>query len=154
MPPRRRDRPDEGDDRYYEEEYDEERYAGDDGDEGAPVQGRPVAGRRPRRDSVVVQAEPQRPRRRPLTATSAGRAGLRHIADLTAREPEAVTLVQPVENGWVVDVEVVEDHRIPSSSDIIALYEAQMDEEGNLLSYRRTRRYRRGAGDLGGGYGR
>ncbi|MEW9532906.1 gas vesicle protein GvpO [Microbispora sp. NPDC049125] len=100
---------------------------------------------------VIEEDERRSPRRRVLTAATAGRAGLRHIADMTAKEPEAVTLVQPVENGWVVDVEVVEDHRIPSSSDIIALYEAEMDDEGTLLSYRRTRRYRRGAGDCGDG---
>jgi len=55
-----------------------------------------------------------------------------------------VTLVAPREHGWVVDVEVLEDHRIPSSSDILAIYEIEMDDEGDLLSYRRTRRYRRG----------
>ncbi|WP_214317817.1 gas vesicle protein GvpO [Nonomuraea sediminis] len=81
-----------------------------------------------------------------LSAATAGAVGLRHIADLTSREPEGVTLVEPDEDGWVVDVEVVEDRRIPSSSDILALYEAELDEEGNLLSYRRLRRYRRGSG--------
>lgn len=80
-----------------------------------------------------------------LSAATAGVVGLRHIADLTSREPEGVTLVEPDEDGWVVDVEVVEDRRIPSSSDILALYEAELDEEGNLLSYRRLRRYRRGS---------
>jgi hypothetical protein len=49
----------------------------------------------------------------------------------------------------VVEVEVVEDRRIPSSGDILALYEAEMDMEGNLLAYRRIRRYRRGRGDYG-----
>jgi hypothetical protein len=74
---------------------------------------------------------------------------LRHIADLTAKETEGITLVEPVEGGWVVNVEVVEDRRVPSSGDILALYEAEMDVEGNLLSYRRIRRYRRGKGDYG-----
>ncbi|MFE3451676.1 gas vesicle protein GvpO [Nonomuraea sp. NPDC059194] len=83
-----------------------------------------------------------------LTATTASQAGLRHIVDLTAREAESVTLVEPVEDGWVVEVEVIEDRRIPSSGDILALYEADLDTEGNLLSYRRKGRYRRGTGDM------
>ncbi|WP_328808402.1 gas vesicle protein GvpO [Nonomuraea montanisoli] len=94
----------------------------------------------------------ERPRRRGrrLSAATAGEAGLRHIAELTSREPEGVTLVKPSDGGgggWTVGVEVVEDRRIPSSGDILALYEAELDPEGGLLSYRRLRRYRRGSGD-------
>ncbi|MGN9842044.1 gas vesicle protein GvpO [Nonomuraea sp. H19] len=89
-------------------------------------------------------------RRRPsgtLSAATAGAAGIRHITDLTAKEVEGATRVQPVEGGWVVDVEVLEDRRIPSSGDILALYEAELDMEGNLTSYQRKRRYRRGRSD-------
>ncbi|MFF4127840.1 gas vesicle protein GvpO [Microbispora rosea] len=95
-------------------------------------------------------AEPRR-RRAALNAVSAGRLGLRYIADLTSKETEGVTSVEPVENGWLVDVEVVEDRRIPSTSDMLSIYECQVDDEGNLMSYRRTRTYRRGTGAYGGG---
>ncbi|GIH73132.1 gas vesicle protein GvpO [Sphaerimonospora thailandensis] len=88
-----------------------------------------------------------RRRARALNAETAGRAGARYIADLTGKIPEGVTLVEPIEHGWVVGVEVIEDHRIPSSGDILAIYEAEMDDTGDLLAYRRTRRYRRGTGD-------
>ncbi|WP_312888360.1 gas vesicle protein GvpO [Nonomuraea rhodomycinica] len=93
--------------------------------------------------------EEERPRRRGrrLSAATAGEAGLRHIAELTSREPEGVTLVKPSDGGWTVGVEVVEDRRIPSSGDVLAMYEAELDAEGGLLSYRRLRRYRRGSGD-------
>jgi len=74
-------------------------------------------------------------------------AGMRHVADLTEKEVEGATSVQPVEDGWLVDVEVVEDRRIPSSGDILSLFEAKLDAEGNLVSCRRKRRYRRGSGD-------
>lgn len=91
-----------------------------------------------------------RRRGRDLSAVSAGGAGLRHIAELTGKETEGITRVSPVEGGWKVEVEVVEDRRIPSSGDILALYEADMDTRGHLLSYRRVRRYRRGRGDDSG----
>jgi hypothetical protein len=84
-----------------------------------------------------------------LTAATAGGAGLRHIADLTMKETAGVTAVQRVEDGWLVTVEVIEDRRIPSSGDILALYQAEIDKGGSLLSYRRLRRYRRASGDYG-----
>lgn len=93
--------------------------------------------------------EPSGTRRRALSAVTAGRVGVRHIAELTGREAEGVVFVQPEQDGWRVGIEVVEDRRVPSSGDILALYEIDMDREGNLLSYRRTRRYKRGRGDDG-----
>lgn len=99
-------------------------------------------------DEEDEDEEPAARRRgRGLSALSAGGAGLRHIAELTGKETEGITQVSPVEGGWKVEVEVVEDRRIPSSGDILALYEADMDSRGDLLSYRRVRRYRRGRGD-------
>jgi hypothetical protein len=82
-----------------------------------------------------------------LSAARAARAGLRQIAELTGKKPEGVTGVKPADDGWLVGVEVVEDRRIPSSSDILAIYEADVDSEGELASYRRVRRYPRGRGD-------
>ncbi|MEV4562542.1 gas vesicle protein GvpO [Nonomuraea sp. NPDC049419] len=84
-----------------------------------------------------------------LDAASAGEAGMRHIAELTKKEPEGVTSVVPADDGWLVDVELVEDRRIPSSGDMLALYRVEMDMEGTLLSYRRIRRYRRSNADFG-----
>ena len=51
----------------------------------------------------------------------------------------------------MVGVEVVEDRRIPSSADILATYHATIDAEGELVAYRRLRRYTRGRGDIGEG---
>jgi hypothetical protein len=81
-----------------------------------------------------------------LSAARAARAGLRQIAELTGKKPEGVTGVEPAEDGWLVGVEIVEDQRIPSSADILAIYQADVDSEGELASYRRVRRYSRGSG--------
>jgi Gas vesicle synthesis protein GvpO len=85
--------------------------------------------------------------RRRLSAARAARLGLDQIAELTGREPEGVTGVEPGEDGWIVSVEVIEDPRIPSSADVLAIYETELDLRGELLSYRRVRRYSRGRGD-------
>jgi hypothetical protein len=90
-----------------------------------------------------------RPRRRDnqLTAAKAARLGSEQIAELTGKEPAGVTSVEAADEGWTVGVEVVEDKRIPSSTDMLAVYQADLDETGELRSYRRQRRYSRGRGD-------
>ncbi len=112
----------------------------------------PAGDVRPARAATGEDREVSR-KRRPsgLGAATAGQAGLRHIAELTARETEGVTRVRPEGDGWLVGVEVVEDRRIPSSGDILALYEAELDADGDLLSYQRLKRYRRGSGGMGEG---
>ena len=47
------------------------------------------------------------------------------------------------DGGWLVDVEVVETRRVPDSTDILAVYEAELDAEGELVGYRRVKRYSR-----------
>jgi Gas vesicle synthesis protein GvpO len=84
-----------------------------------------------------------------LTAAAVGRSALRQMVELTGKEPEGVSGVQPSDDGWTVTVDVVEDRRIPSTSDVLASYEAELGEDGELISYRRVRRYSRGRGDDG-----
>jgi Gas vesicle synthesis protein GvpO len=82
-----------------------------------------------------------------FTARQAARAALRQIMELTAKKAESITGVEREEDGWTVTIEVVEDRRIPSSADILATYETRIDGDGELMSYRRVRRYSRGRGD-------
>ncbi|MFF3442959.1 gas vesicle protein GvpO [Streptosporangium sp. NPDC002721] len=116
-----------------DEDEDEEPY--EDLDEEDLDEDEPVRDRRPGRRSPA------------LSAATAGAAGLRQIADLTAKDTEGVTLVRRTEEGWQVEIEVVEDRHIPSSGDMLSLYQVEMDAAGDLLSYRRVRRYRRGRTD-------
>jgi Gas vesicle synthesis protein GvpO len=81
-----------------------------------------------------------------LTAAKAAQMGLEQIAEVTGKEADGVASVEPSDDGWVVGVEVVEDRRIPSSTDILAIYQAELDHSGELLSYRRVTRYKRGQG--------
>lgn len=84
-----------------------------------------------------------------INAAEAGRLGLSQVSELTGKEAEAITGVEPADDGWLVMVEMVEERRIPSSGDILATYEAELSLDGDLLSYRRDRRYARGHGDGG-----
>ncbi|MDT7560593.1 MAG: hypothetical protein QOI68_5063, partial [Pseudonocardiales bacterium] len=78
------------------------------------------------------------------SAASAAKIAIREIAELTGRTPDNIVSIQRREDGWCVAVELVETHRIPDTADILAIYEAELDEHGELVSYRRTRRYLRG----------
>ena len=82
-----------------------------------------------------------------ITAAKAGQQAMRQIAELTGKQTEGITGVEPGEDGWIVGVEVIEDRRIPSSTDILATYETEVDMDGELVSYRRVKRYTRGHGD-------
>ena len=85
--------------------------------------------------------------KRELTAAGAGLAAMELMGDLAGKDAEGVTGVEPVQDGWVVTVEVVEDRGIPSSTDVLAAFEVELALDGDVVSYRRVRRYPRGRGD-------
>ena len=69
------------------------------------------------------------------------------LLELTGRDTEGVTALEKNDDGWRVTVEVVEVRRIPNTTDVLALYEVDADDKGNLQGYRRIRRYVRGTPD-------
>jgi hypothetical protein len=74
----------------------------------------------------------------------AARLAADYVATMTGKEPEGiVSLGHADDGGWVIGVEVVETRRIPDSTDILAVYEAELDAEGELVAYRRVKRYSR-----------
>jgi hypothetical protein len=81
----------------------------------------------------------------PMSAREAADIAREFITDMSGREPVAMTSVEPTDDdGWVVEVEVIEERRIPSSADILGVYEIELDPEGELLAFHRVRRYMRG----------
>jgi len=79
-----------------------------------------------------------------LTAQDAALSAVRHVRELTGRDPEGVTSIARTDDGWRVGVEVVETHRVPDSTDILAVYRVEVDAAGDLVSYDRDDRYYRG----------
>ncbi|WP_328923454.1 gas vesicle protein [Streptomyces sp. NBC_00190] len=86
------------------------------------------------------------PRRHSGTAGAAAamRAAARQLAELLGRLPDSVSSLKPTEDGWEAQVEVVELERIPDTTSVMASYRVALDEDGELISYERTRRYTRG----------
>jgi hypothetical protein len=79
-----------------------------------------------------------------VAAPAAARRAARYVAEFTGRHPESVISLERDDGGWRVGVEVVETHRIPDTTDVLAIYEVCLDGGGGLVAYQRTRRYARG----------
>jgi hypothetical protein len=66
------------------------------------------------------------------------------LEEMLGRSPESVSAVQPTEDGWEAQVEVVELERIPETTSVMASYRVTLDQDGELTAYEQTRRYSRG----------
>jgi hypothetical protein len=79
-----------------------------------------------------------------MTGPEIARRAKEQLAQLTGREPDTVSALSKDEEGWHITVDIIEMKYVPDTGDVLATYEALLDDTGNLLSYQRTRRYRRG----------
>jgi len=107
------------------------------------------------RDDEPQAAEAPPPRRRPpepRRARSGAEPGQVEQALRAAREQlrlvkgveaESVSSLERLPDGWRVTLEVLELSRIPDTTDVLGSYAVEVDDDGNLLSYARTRRYQR-----------
>ncbi|MFG3008938.1 gas vesicle protein [Streptomyces cinerochromogenes] len=73
------------------------------------------------------------------------------LAELTGLAPESVSSFEETEDGWALEVEVLELARVPDTMSLMASYQVELDPEGQLTGYRRVRRYERGRADARGG---
>jgi hypothetical protein len=71
------------------------------------------------------------------------------VEALTGFPPESVSGLEHEDDKWRVEVDVLELERVPSTTDVIATYVVELDERGELLGYRRARRFVRGAAEEG-----
>ena len=94
----------------------------------------------PRKRASAPRAEADRPPNPGRIAAEAAR----QLVELTGKEPEGVVGLDRSDDGWKVEVEVLEVRRIPNTTDVLAMYEVEVDGKGSLQGYRRVRRYVRG----------
>jgi hypothetical protein len=65
------------------------------------------------------------------------------MSGITGKKADTISGLTKDEQGWHVTVDLVEMRRIPESSDMLATYEVLLDTDGQMLTYKRTRRYLR-----------
>ncbi|SDC52626.1 gas vesicle protein [Streptomyces prasinopilosus] len=69
------------------------------------------------------------------------------LAELTGMEAESVSSFEQTEDGWALEIEVLELERVPDTMSLMASYQVELDPDGQLTGYRRVRRYERGRAD-------
>ncbi|WUB60635.1 gas vesicle protein [Streptomyces sp. NBC_00582] len=69
------------------------------------------------------------------------------LAELTGMDAESVSSFERTEDGWALEVEVMELARVPDTMSLMASYQVELDADGQLTGYRRVRRYERGRAD-------
>ena len=84
-----------------------------------------------------------------VSASDAVNRGRRELSQLLGRPVEAMLGASRDNGNWVVTAQVLELARIPNTTDVLAEYEAVLDRDCEVVSYKRTRRYHRGAVDSG-----
>jgi hypothetical protein len=119
---------------------------------------KPAPAREPTDETAPAEetapARESAPARKKVPAMQVARSAAQQLVALTGREAESVIGIRRTDDGWLVDLEVVESRRIPDSTDVLATYQVETDEDGDLTGYRRVRRYVRGKGGDGEGGGR
>lgn len=69
------------------------------------------------------------------------------LAELTGMTVESVSSFEQTEDGWTLEIEVLELARVPDTMSLLASYQVECDPQGGLIGYRRNRRYERGRAD-------
>ncbi|GAA2138461.1 hypothetical protein GCM10009844_06510 [Nocardioides koreensis] len=94
----------------------------------------------PRKASA--RTEPARPKK--MSGTRVAGEAARQLLELTGKQAEGVIGLERTEDGWKVEIEVLELSRIPNTTDVLASYEVTVDSDGELEGYKRLHRYVRG----------
>lgn len=99
--------------------------------------------RQPRRGSGSGSRSERRSGRR-LSGGQLAERARQELAEITGLEPEGVTSLERAGDGtWNVVVELLELERVPPTDDVLGSYEAQLDDNGDLIGYERVERYTR-----------
>lgn len=72
------------------------------------------------------------------------RLAAQQLTELMGRRIDGTSGLRRTDEGWHVQLEVVEVSRTPPSTDLIGSYDVAVDENGELLGYERLARYIRG----------
>jgi len=72
-----------------------------------------------------------------MEASEVTKVAEKEVAALTKLESTGVKRIFRDEEGWHATVEMIEKKSIPDGMDLLALYEATLDGEGNVLKFER-----------------
>jgi hypothetical protein len=79
----------------------------------------------------------------PALGVQVARRVMQTLAELVGCPAEGITGIRRNDDGWIVEVEVLEVERVPETTDVLASYEVEIDKDGEIVEFRRLRRYLR-----------
>jgi hypothetical protein len=85
----------------------------------------------------------------PGDARGVVRRAREQLEELLGKPVESVSSLERTHDGWVAALEVVELARVPESTDVLASYELELDDDLNFRRYQQARRYNRSQADRG-----
>lgn len=59
------------------------------------------------------------------------------LSSILGKKIYGISAMTPESEGWSVEIEAVEEEHLASAYDIIGVYEAHFDKEGDLLKWNR-----------------
>lgn len=97
------------------------------------------------RESETDRRGSRRPARRPsLPVAELVREASEQFRVATGTHVDSVSAFARTDEGWQLQVETVEVARVPDTTSVLASFQVWLDEDGELIGYRRIRRYSRG----------
>jgi hypothetical protein len=93
--------------------------------------------------SSIINSDKERPT---MTGMEIAQVAKQQLADLTGLKADTVSGMSKSEDGWHVNIDMIQMRCVPDCSDMLATYETLVDEQGDLLRYQRTKTFRRGEG--------
>ena len=99
--------------------------------------------RRKTHDTKHITQDVKRRSKMALTVPKLIEKARKEISELTGLELSSTVGALKDEKGWHITVELIEKHSTPDQMDILASYEAVMDDDGNLLGFERKGMRRR-----------
>jgi hypothetical protein len=68
----------------------------------------------------------------------------RQMTAVTGLVPDTVSRFDRSDDGWMIEIDMLEHRSVPSTQDLLASFEVALDEGGQVMRWRRTGRFVRG----------
>jgi hypothetical protein len=85
----------------------------------------------------------QRPKKR-LPGLQVFERSKEQLEVITGRSSDSVSAFSPSDEGWDLTIEMIEVEKIPPTTNVMASYHVEVDDEGNILEYQLASRYIKG----------
>lgn len=66
------------------------------------------------------------------------------IKEALDKEPEAISSLEETKEGWVLQCDVLEKKAVPSTFDLLKVFEFRLDKNGEITGFKQIKKVRRG----------